>query len=95
MNIALINRVSFLNYSIIAQNNLIRPTNDNGEDLVQECLYNLINVKILKLLHILTQWSHQWKQMKKHHQNQENSKENHRRKRSKKANEDVVTQVNN
>ena len=79
--------------SIIAQNNLIRPDNDNAEDQVQECLYNLINVKILKLLHILSQWSHQWKQMKKH-QNQENSKEIHRRKRSKKANEDVVTQVN-
>ena len=79
-------KVSGLPNSIIVQNNLIRPIEEN----VHECLYGLINAKFLKLLYILTQWSHQWQKMKN---NQHQEDVTHKRKRSKKANEDVISHV--
>ena len=78
-------KVSGLPNSIIVQNNLIRPIEEN----VHECLYGLINAKFLKLLYILTQWSHQWQRMK----NNQQQDVTHKRKRSKKANEDVISHV--
>ena len=74
------------------QNNFIKPFTEDQQS--KECLHGLVNVKVLKLLHILTQWSKQWNLIKKNrNQQHENVGSHHKRKRTKKANEDVVSNV--
>ena len=85
-------KISGLPNSIVVQNNFIKPFTEDQQS--KECLHGLVNVKVLKLLHILTQWSKQWNLIKKNrNQQQENVGSHHKRKRTKKANEDVVSNV--